>query len=87
MFINSIDHNFFKFIISNLVTKLKKISIRTYFYARCVGGPKSTDFYPTIKPFLTNRGSNKGAGCDIDFLFFIGACSSIVLTITSSSLL
>jgi hypothetical protein len=33
----------------NLVTKLKKQSIRTYFYERCVGGPKSTDFYPTIK--------------------------------------
>jgi lipopolysaccharide/colanic/teichoic acid biosynthesis glycosyltransferase len=28
----------------NLVTKLKKQSIRTYFYERCVGGPKSTDF-------------------------------------------
>jgi hypothetical protein len=42
----------------NLVTKLKKQSIRTYFYERCVGGPKSTDFYPTIKPFLTNKGSN-----------------------------
>jgi hypothetical protein len=42
----------------NLVTKLKNQSIRTYFYERCVGGPKSTDFYPTIKPFLTNKGSN-----------------------------
>jgi hypothetical protein len=42
----------------NLVTKLKMQSVRTYFYERCVGGPKSTDFYPTIKPFLTNKGSN-----------------------------
>jgi hypothetical protein len=42
----------------NSVNKLKKQSVRTYFYERCVGGPKSTDFYPTIKPFLTNKGSN-----------------------------
>ena len=42
----------------NLVTKLKKQSVRTYFYERCVGGPKSTDFYPTIKPFLSNKGNN-----------------------------
>jgi hypothetical protein len=41
----------------NLVTKLEKQSIRTYFYERCVGRPQSTDFYPTIKPFLTNKGS------------------------------
>jgi hypothetical protein len=39
----------------NLVTKLKKQSVRTYFYERCVGGPKSTDFYPTIKPFLSDN--------------------------------
>jgi hypothetical protein len=32
--------------------------ILIYFYERCVGGPKSADFYPTIKPFLTNKGSN-----------------------------
>ena len=38
--------------------KLNGRSFRTYFYERCVGGPKSTDFYPTIKPFLTNKGSN-----------------------------
>jgi hypothetical protein len=37
---------------------LKKQSVRTYYYERCVGGPKSTDFYPTIKPFLTNKGGS-----------------------------
>jgi len=41
----------------NYVTKLKKMSIRNYFFERCTGGPKSTDFWPTIKPFLTNKGN------------------------------
>lgn len=41
----------------NLVTKIKKKSIKTYFYERCIGGPKSKDFWPTIKPFITNKGS------------------------------
>jgi hypothetical protein len=36
----------------------KKQSVRTYFYERSVGGPKSTDFYPTIKPFLSIKGNN-----------------------------
>jgi hypothetical protein len=56
MFINSIDHIFFKFIISfvYIFNFSNFIQIRE----RCVGGPKSTDFYPTIKPFLTNKGSN-----------------------------
>ena len=35
----------------NLVTKLKKQSIRTYVYERCVGRPQSTEFYPTVKRF------------------------------------
>ena len=33
----------------NLVTKLKKTSMRHFFYKRCAGGPKSKDFWPTIK--------------------------------------
>ena len=42
----------------NLVTKIKKRSIKTYFFERCIGGPKSKDFWPTIKPFITNKGSH-----------------------------
>jgi hypothetical protein len=38
------------------VTKLKKTSIKTYFFERTAGGPKSSTFYPTIKPFLSNKG-------------------------------
>jgi hypothetical protein len=41
-----------------LVTKIKKRSIKTYFFERCIGGPKSKDFWPTIKPFITNKGSH-----------------------------
>jgi hypothetical protein len=37
----------------NIVTKIKRKSIRNYFLERCVGGPKNKDFWPTIKPFLT----------------------------------
>ena len=40
----------------NLTTKLKRLSIRTYFDERCSGGPNSKDFWPTFKPFLSNRG-------------------------------
>lgn len=42
----------------NLVTKCKRKSINQYFTERCLGGPKSKDFWPTIKPFLTNKGNN-----------------------------
>lgn len=42
----------------NLVTKIRKSSVKIYFYERCAGGPKSKDFWPTIKPFITNKGSN-----------------------------
>jgi hypothetical protein len=47
---------FIKFVIGLTIAGFAKLngrSLRTYFYERCVGGPKSTDFYPTIKPFLT----------------------------------
>ena len=40
----------------NFVTKLEKTSIKTYFFERTAGGPKSSTFYPTIKPFLSNEG-------------------------------
>ena len=40
----------------NLCTKLKRQSIRHYFSERCAGGPKSKDFWPTVKPFLSNKG-------------------------------
>ena len=33
-------------------------SIRNYFIERCAGGPTSKHFWPTIKPFLTNKGSH-----------------------------
>ena len=42
----------------NYVTKLKKVSMRVYFYERCADGPKSKDFCPTIKPFLSKKGSD-----------------------------
>ena len=43
----------------NLVNKLKKQSINTYFQERCVGGCKSANFWSTIKPYLSKR-SNQG---------------------------
>ena len=42
----------------NHVNKVKKKSIQNYFFERCVGGPKSSDFWPTIKPFLSKKGSS-----------------------------
>ena len=41
----------------NYVTKIKRLSIKKYFYERCIGGPKSSDFWPTIKPLLSNKGN------------------------------
>ena len=43
----------------NHVTKLRKQSIRLYFFERCSGGPKSKDFWPTIKPFLSSKSGKK----------------------------
>ena len=40
----------------NLTTKLKRLSIITDFDERCREGPTSKDFWPTVKPFLSNRG-------------------------------
>jgi hypothetical protein len=36
----------------NFVNKLNKKSVQKYFYEKCAGGPKSSDFWPTIKPFF-----------------------------------
>jgi hypothetical protein len=40
----------------NVVTKIKKNSIKTYFYERTPGDPKSSTFNSTIKPFLSSKG-------------------------------
>jgi hypothetical protein len=39
----------------NLVTKLKKRSVRTYFLERCIGGHKANNFWHTVKPFLSKK--------------------------------
>ena len=41
----------------NLVVSMKRKSMNKYFIDRCVGGCKSADFWPTIKPLLTNKGN------------------------------
>ena len=35
--------------------------MRVYFLERCAGGPKSKDFWPTIKPFLSRKVSDGGS--------------------------
>ena len=40
----------------NLTSQLKRQCVRSYFYERCAGGPRSKDFWPTVKPFLSNKG-------------------------------
>ncbi|KAH3805926.1 hypothetical protein DPMN_134236 [Dreissena polymorpha] len=40
-------------------TQVKRDSITAYFQERCGGGPKSKDFWPTIKPFLSQKPTNK----------------------------
>jgi hypothetical protein len=45
---------------------IKKQSIKTYFYERCLGGPKSSDFWPTIKPFLSNKSKEPKYGTPED---------------------
>ena len=57
----------------NLVTKIKKRSIKTYFFERCIGGPKSKNIWPTIKPFINDQ--NKVAECFNDF--FINVAKDI----------
>ena len=43
----------------NFVTKLRRKSINKYFIDRCTGDCKSSNFWPTVKPFLTNKGCYK----------------------------
>ena len=43
----------------NLKTKVKRDSISVYFQERCGDGPKSKDFWPTIKPFLSQKSTKK----------------------------
>ena len=43
----------------NLTTKMTRTSVRTHFDERCAGGPKSKYFWPTVKPFLSNKGNVK----------------------------
>ena len=50
-------HYYTKF--RNLKTKIKRESITVYFQERCGGGPKSKDFWPTIKPFLSQKSTKK----------------------------
>ena len=59
-------------VMSNLCTKLKRQSIRHYFSERCAGGPKSKDFWPTVKPFLSNKGLLK------DPVIFLSENDSII---------
>ena len=41
----------------NLVTSLRRKYLNKYFLDRCIGGCQSKDVWPTVKPFLTNKGS------------------------------
>ena len=45
----------------NLKTKIKRESIKTYFMERCGEGPKSKNFWPTIKPFLSQKPISKNS--------------------------
>ena len=47
-------------ILRNKCVKLRLSSQRKYFSERCEGGPKNQSFWPTIKPFLTNRNQSNG---------------------------
>ena len=46
-------------ILRNLKTKVKRESISMYFLEKCGGGPKSKGFWPTIKPFLSQKSTTK----------------------------
>jgi hypothetical protein len=51
----------------NLVTKLKKKSMKNYFLERCSGGAKTCNFWTTIKPFFSkkcNSGEQKIILCE-----------------------
>jgi len=44
----------------NLTAGIRKSAIRDYFKSKCDGGQKNPDFWRTVKPFLTNKGSSNG---------------------------
>ena len=57
---NQTPENWKKFTkLRNMKTKIKRESISVYFLERCGGGPKSKDFWPTIKPFLSQKSTIK----------------------------
>ena len=35
---------------------MKRNAIKDYFYEQCSGCPKTKDFWPTVKPFLSKNG-------------------------------
>ena len=41
----------------NLTVTVRRDAIKAYFNDKCAEGAKNTDFWPTIKPFLTNKGA------------------------------
>jgi hypothetical protein len=41
----------------NLVTKIKRKSMKVYFLERCSGGSKSCEFWKTVKPFFSKKGN------------------------------
>jgi hypothetical protein len=77
----------------NYVTNVKRQSLNTYFIERCEGRPKSRDFWPTMKPFLTNKGNtttrntilcendtlvnSQGDVCDIFNSYFVNVAKNI----------
>ena len=50
----------------NLVTKIKRKSMKVYFLERCSGGSKSCEFWKTVKPFFSKKGN-----CGEQFFFFL----------------
>ena len=45
----------------NLTTSIRKSAIKDYFRNKCGDGQKNPDFWNTVKPFLTNKGSANGS--------------------------
>ena len=53
---NKNPENFERYrILRNKCVQLRLSSQRKYFEQRCDGGPKNQHFWPTIKPFITNK--------------------------------
>ena len=43
----------------NLTVTIRRDAIRSNFNNKCSTGAKNTDFWPTVKPFLTNKGATR----------------------------